>query len=419
MKKIFLFVLFVSLEIIAQPIPSHYYKLWQKDSLYYLLTDKAVYKFYSHEASGEFYLTSYIEGNFNSSMTLALNDGHLFLVRNDTIDVYMNSDASNLVYQSTYVPGYDIYSIHGFGPYIFLRRGNIFNLFKIIDGNFVPLKDTLFYQPSQELVFFAYPYVTIAQSVYKYIEGFDIFPVGQINIGNGNTGITGDTLVAYVYYYSVVPPFPGIYHSTLKKTIIEEPSFSTYTFEGWGLNISQLHQSFGWGTLIAKRNLYYMMWVHVITTYNSQLAYLPSETDQVTITDNYIFLLGDSVKYSKWYEGSTFYPFTWTDITNLKNDVIQPPTYLINQNYPNPFNPSTTINYQIPSEKFVRLKVYDVLGNEVATLVNEEKHAGNYEVKFDASKLASGIYFYQLRASDPSTGSGQGFVETKKMILIK
>ncbi len=70
--------------------------------------------------------------------------------------------------------------------------------------------------------------------------------------------------------------------------------------------------------------------------------------------------------------------------------------------------------------RFVTLKVYDVLGNEVATLVNELKPAGVYEVTFDANKLSSGIYLYQLRVTDPETSSGQGFVhQTKKMILIK
>ena len=182
-------------------------------------------------------------------------------------------------------------------------------------------------------------------------------------------------------------------------------------FEGWGLNISQLHQSFGWGTLIAKKNLYYMTWVKVITTKNSQLAYLPSQTDQVVVTDNYIFLLGDTVKYSKWYAGSTFYPFTWSDISSVKNNVNQPTTFMLSQNYPNPFNPSTSIQYTVGSPHYVTLKVYDVLGNEVATLVNEEKPSGSYELEFDAEKLSSGVYYYQLR-----TGS---FIETKKMIYLK
>ena len=85
--------------------------------------------------------------------------------------------------------------------------------------------------------------------------------------------------------------------------------------------------------------------------------------------------------------------------------------FSLQQNYPNPFNPSTSIQYRLSSNSNISLKVYDVLGNEVATLVNEEKPEGSYEVKFDASGLSSGIYFYKL-----SAGS---LVETKKMILIR
>jgi hypothetical protein len=85
--------------------------------------------------------------------------------------------------------------------------------------------------------------------------------------------------------------------------------------------------------------------------------------------------------------------------------------YNLLQNYPNPFKPTTNIQYAIGSRQFMTLKVYDVLGKEITTLVNEEKSAGNYEVEFNASHLSSGIYYYQLRAGE--------FVETKKMILLK
>jgi len=81
------------------------------------------------------------------------------------------------------------------------------------------------------------------------------------------------------------------------------------------------------------------------------------------------------------------------------------------QNYPNPFNPTTTITYQIPQTEFITLKVYDILGREVATLVNEEKPAGSYEVQFTGNGLTSGIYFYQLKVGV--------FTEAKKMILLR
>ncbi|QQS38331.1 MAG: T9SS type A sorting domain-containing protein [Ignavibacteriales bacterium] len=93
--------------------------------------------------------------------------------------------------------------------------------------------------------------------------------------------------------------------------------------------------------------------------------------------------------------------------------------FYLEQNYPNPFNPSTKISWQSPVGSWQTLKVYDVLGNEVATLVNEYKTAGSYEVEFDASILSSGVYYYQLKAGDPSSNSGQSFIQTRKMILIK
>jgi hypothetical protein len=97
------------------------------------------------------------------------------------------------------------------------------------------------------------------------------------------------------------------------------------------------------------------------------------------------------------------------DVEDIHPEV--PTNFTLHQNYPNPFNPSTKIKYQIAEHSFVSLKVYDVLGSEVAKIVNEEKPAGIYEVEWNASGFSSGIYFYQLK-----TGN---FVETKKMLLLK
>jgi Secretion system C-terminal sorting domain len=88
-----------------------------------------------------------------------------------------------------------------------------------------------------------------------------------------------------------------------------------------------------------------------------------------------------------------------------------PNTYSLSQNFPNPMNPSTTIKYQIPQSGNVSLKVFDILGAEVATLVNEVQNEGRYEVNFDGSNLASGVYIYRLQVND--------FVDSKKMILMK
>lgn len=88
-----------------------------------------------------------------------------------------------------------------------------------------------------------------------------------------------------------------------------------------------------------------------------------------------------------------------------------PVNFELSQNYPNPFNPSTTISFSIPNKDYVTLKVYDIIGNEVVTLVNEEKAPGNYQITFDASEFSSGVYFYSILAGN--------FSEVKKMMLIK
>ena len=105
-----------------------------------------------------------------------------------------------------------------------------------------------------------------------------------------------------------------------------------------------------------------------------------------------------------WYDNDFV-----TDVN--ENNILLPTEFSLSQNYPNPFNPSTSIQYAISSRQLVQLKVYDILGSEVATLVNQEQSAGNYKVDFNAKHLSSGVYFYQIKAGD--------FIQTKKMILIK
>jgi thermitase len=103
------------------------------------------------------------------------------------------------------------------------------------------------------------------------------------------------------------------------------------------------------------------------------------------------------------------------DSTEIVLSEFKPSEYILEQNYPNPFNPVTQIKYSIVDNGIVSLKIYDVLGREIATLVNEEKATGNYEVRFDASQLSSGIYLYTLS----TTGGVGSFTQTRKMVLLK
>lgn len=156
------------------------------------------------------------------------------------------------------------------------------------------------------------------------------------------------------------------------------------------------------------------------------------DTNGVSILDSISFgLQRTDTSYARFPNGSTTWSFmnptpgTTNLLTSVGQEIILPTEFKLEQNYPNPFNPSTKIKYIIPTPPsssplvkgrnevgFITLKVYDILGNEIATLVNEEKSPGSYEVEFSAkSGLVSGIYFYRLRAGN--------FVETKKMILLR
>jgi hypothetical protein len=103
--------------------------------------------------------------------------------------------------------------------------------------------------------------------------------------------------------------------------------------------------------------------------------------------------------------------YEFSEEVTVENSTKLPKEFNLSQNYPNPFNPATNIEFELPVKSFVSLVVYDVIGNEVATLVKEEKSAGFYEVNFNANNLVSGVYFYRLQANR--------FTEIKKMILLQ
>jgi hypothetical protein len=125
------------------------------------------------------------------------------------------------------------------------------------------------------------------------------------------------------------------------------------------------------------------------------------------VVNNKIYVIGGSTDWSNnlgevWEYGS---------IVGVEEEIIPPSNFILEQNYPNPFNPSTVIGYQLPVSSDVTLKVYDLLGREITTLVDEYKTAGSYEVEFLATGLTSEIYFYQIKAGE--------FLQTKKMLLLK
>ena len=138
--------------------------------------------------------------------------------------------------------------------------------------------------------------------------------------------------------------------------------------------------------------------------------HLVGDSVAITINENANYTFKIVAKYNNDIV-SISPEYTTSSVTSFTSNLIVPEKFKLNQNYPNPFNPLTTITYSIPERAKVILKIYDVLGNEIITLVNEEKSIGNYKVEFDGRDLPSGIYFYQLRSDN--------FVSTKKLLLLK
>ncbi|MDH4070588.1 MAG: T9SS type A sorting domain-containing protein, partial [Ignavibacteria bacterium] len=135
--------------------------------------------------------------------------------------------------------------------------------------------------------------------------------------------------------------------------------------------------------------------------------------------------VGDTL-WAVWMDNSTGIYQVWAspiDLESLGTSVDQetalPFAFGLAQNYPNPFNPGTTIPYQIPRASIVTLTIYDVLGREIATVVNEPRGPGFHEAKWDASDHASGVYYYRLKAFHQDGGESGGFVETKKLLLVR
>ena len=138
-------------------------------------------------------------------------------------------------------------------------------------------------------------------------------------------------------------------------------------------------------------------------TYRFTVPNTPSTTCKIRMTTQTDW-------YYDWFNSGYFTIIRGADAVIDQSAEI-PKSYALNQNYPNPFNPNTIISYSIPKPKFVSIKIYDVLGREIETLVNEERPGGTYKIQFNGSDLSSGIYYYRMQAGS--------FVETKKLILLK
>ena len=199
---------------------------------------------------------------------------------------------------------------------------------------------------------------------------------------------------------------------------VTDTSFVFYDNNDWNFSFSLFSYD---GLTISKNNTKYFGTTEGLLTFNnSDWNFLNSSNSPIPgnwfnkgLTDSH-----DNIVYinSHFNSGNEqfnllFYNPDSVTITSVSTDLLSTIEFNLLQNYPNPFNPSTSIEYRVTSNEYVSLKVFDLLGNEVATLVNESKLPGSYQVSFDASGLASGIYFYRLQ-----TGS---YSQSRKMIILK
>jgi len=184
---------------------------------------------------------------------------------------------------------------------------------------------------------------------------------------------------------------PRVFHVTLKVDSLKADSLEIYLAVGRGVNQWSL---LGEKKVIIKNGEYSFGWNTSIVSFDSM--------DVVTFVFQFRTSQSSETYGVVKVEEST---------TGVVNQQVIPKNFTLSQNYPNPFNPTTKIQFSLTSRSNVKLVVLNLIGQEVKTLVNEEKGQGNYEVSFDASKFSSGVYFYRLTAGS--------FTETRKMILIK
>ena len=243
------------------------------------------------------------------------------------------------------------------------------------------------------------------------VDGLKMFVLLQINTDSGTDDLGGTTIVfgfdttAISFTSNPVKDVDYILHNFYGGNYSSATVTRPMKNKIW-VNIDLPYVNNNSGTLVAGSP----EWTDVVTI--SFHIVDPNGSPKLSwLTTSPFWGIYDADNLTLWQIGE-FQNFT----TSIETVSDLPKNYELLQNYPNPFNPSTKIRFSVPFVRnslmnSVQLKVYDILGNEVATLVNEEKEAGNYEVEFSSANLASGIYIYRLQASE--------FSDTKKMILLR
>jgi len=249
----------------------------------------------------------------------------------------------------------------------------------------------------------------------------------DIYTGTGSTGEVYRSTDDGITWISVSNGLPGSGILSLAAqgskvyvgTAESEVYYSSNNGENWANRSASIPLEGIWSVVLADNSLFVAsMGEGIILTQNDGISWAWVNDGLTNLNVRSLLVTANNYLFAGTTNGFVCKRPLSEMITSIGGEINQPTVYALFQNYPNPFNPTTTIKYQIPEMSFVTLKAYDVLGNEVAALVNEEKPAGSYKIEFDASALPSGIYFYRLQVY-PANGGAGSFVETKKMVLLR
>lgn len=240
-----------------------------------------------------------------------------------------------------------------------------------------------------------------------------------------------DSMFVYKFEnYLFLAVFSGDKIKIIKTITPQNPNPTQYNFRQWHIADENLIYVEGNKLFIEKfdynsnsfqgksllRNLTSSYYTYSYSSDNHYFAYIINDSLVVFSAIDQKEIYRNSIKSIKYiYPLLIEWPYAYIhqikNITGIENGNKIPSEFCLSQNYPNPFNPTTAISFQLPAYSHVSLKVFDVLGREVATLVNEYKPAGNYRIQFNASKLVSGVYFYRMESGT--------FSQTKKLVVLK
>lgn len=224
------------------------------------------------------------------------------------------------------------------------------------------------------------------------------------------TSVSGDNNIEYAYSLTGKVPFTQNVVLSAQTNSEERPSIHSPVNQNGAFRVSYVSKG-------SKDTVYYKSTSNISSFSSSKTLVSRVNYSSPSITPS---VCGFSMTPGSGFNGGVIYAgigptnlyFNSSNlITEVEEDFVSPDEYALYQNYPNPFNPTTKIVWQSPVGGWQTLRVYDILGNEVATLVNEYREAGRNEIEFDASKLSSGLYIYTLKAGS--------FINSKKMMLLK